>query len=161
MGIASLDFLYLTRIGSGFQLQKRIELDANETKYFVLTLNSLDEEKTPYGMPIQAGTTNGLVYLDTYSADTYTAGTLLETINLNEILDYTSYASFYEGGTIEGQSYLREYTIGSESTNQTAGGGFITNDQPKILVRRPLVFEFTNQESSANVVTFGYVWYER
>lgn len=150
--------------GVKFHTQVRIELASEETKYLVLSLDDAVVDgvaKCIYGSPIQAGSTAGLVYLDTYSTESYSGGTELVINNLNHRSTNVNLAKFYEdavpSGTID---HLREYTIGSDSTRQSSGGGFVTEGATKILANQPLVFKFENRETSANVVTFGYAWTE-
>lgn len=154
-----VDFLAKTLAGKGFQVQRRLTISGSSTLYLVLDL-SQTTDKCIFGMPIVAGSTSGYAHLDTYSCDSYTAGTEYEVNALNPCRG-TNEAPMYEATGISGQYHLREYAIGTESTNQNSGGGFVTNDETKILdSSKPLVFKFENQEDSEIEVSFGYVWYE-
>ena len=155
-----LDFLAKTLSGNGYQIQKRFAIPSGGTRYFVLDLGVVSEGTCVFGFPITAGITAGHAHLDTYSCTSYTQGTALEVLPLNPKTGSNNEGIFYEATSPVGQTSLREYAIGTESTRQNAGGGFVTNDNIKILNNAPLVFEFINQDTEEIEVSFGYVWFE-
>lgn len=56
---------------------------------------------------------------------------------------------------------VREYSVGTLSTNQSSGGGTVQHEVPKILNNtRPLYIKLENKENAITIVNFGFVWYE-
>lgn len=149
---------YIVR-GQAFQVQKRIALGSAETLYLVFDFSTAIG-KTIFTLPIVGSTTAGLVYLDTFIADSYTGGSPITALPINSISSNTSLATIKSGVTPTGSSNLREYSIGIKATNQASGGAPIGGQTPKLFTGSRLVFKFVNQESAANVVTLGFTWYE-
>lgn len=155
-----LDFLAKTLSGNGFQFQRRFEIAANATIYVVLDLSNLPENACVFGLPIETGLTSGHAHLDTYSADSVTLVEEWEVIPLNPKTGSTNGSTVGLCTAPIGKEHLRQYSVGTESTRQNAGGGFTTNDSIKILDNKKIIFEYSNQEDAEVSVSLGYTWYE-
>lgn len=152
---------YITR-GMAFEVQRRITLTTGQTLY--LELNApLAVGKLIYSLPLRMSSNSGNVFLDTFSADASTGGTLWTPNNLNENSSNTALATFKSAVSAPSGTavLLREYSVGVVKTNQSGGGGSAPSSAPKLLDKtRPRYFKFVNQETSTVVVDFGFTWYE-
>lgn len=150
---------YMVR-GKAFQFRKRLtipgsgdlELEFDFTKYGGIV----------FSQPIQMRSTGGLVYVDTYQRTSSTGGTAETVINLNETSDNVNATTVKSGVTSTGDKLLiREYTVGTKSTNQASGGGSAGFGVAKILdTSKPRYFYFANQETSDVVLEVEFIWYE-
>ena len=148
--------------GNGFQIKKRIDLTAGQTIYLEFDITKA-VGKTVYSLPLRMSTGGGMVYVDSYNADSSTGGTTLATPNnLNGKSSTAALTTVKTGVTVTGTATnVREYVVGILSTKQSSGGGQGGVDVPKILDNsKPLYFKIENTESAAVVLDFEFVWYE-
>lgn len=151
---------YTTR-GNGFQFKKRISLTSLQTLYLEIDISK--HKGVVYSLPLELSTAGGLVFVDTYSADSSTGGSTFATpLNLNGLSATTANTTVKSGVTVSGTPLnVREYIVGTASTNQSSGGGAIQNEVPKILNNaKPLYLKIENKESAATVLDIGFVWFE-
>lgn len=151
---------YITR-GNGFQVKKRIALTSGQTLYLEFDISK--HAGVVYSLPIEFSTGGGLVFVDTYNADSSTGGTVLAVpINVNGLSTKTSDTTIKTGVTVTGTpTNVREYIVGTLSTNQSSGGGPAQEGIPKILNNaKPLYFKIVNQESAAVTLNIGFTFYE-
>ena len=152
---------YITK-GNAFQVKKRIALASGQELYLEFNI-ALAVGKMVYSLPIKLSTGGGLVFVDTYNATSSTGGTTLATpINLNGLSSAAAQTTVKTGVTVSGTaSNVREYIVGTISTNQSSGGGSAESDTPKILDNsNPLYIKLANQESAIVYVDLGFIWYE-
>jgi len=149
---------YITR-GNAFQIKRRIKLTSEQTMYLEFDITKA-VGKVIYSMPLQMVTSGGLVYVDTYTADSSTGGTSLGIpINLNGLSSNTALTTVKSGVTVSGDvTNLRQYVVG---THSSTGGGPGNVDVPKILNNaKPLYFKLVNAESDSTVLEINFVWFE-
>lgn len=146
--------------GYAFQVQRRISLGSGATAYWVFDFTDVAAEKLIFTLPIVAQSTEGLVYIDSFIATSYTGGTTETILNPNSLSAVVPQTVVKSGVTPTGSSQLREYIVGSDSSFLSSGGGAISPNTPKIWGKVRLVIKFVNQETSTNVVSFGFNWYE-
>lgn len=146
--------------GYAFQIQRRIALTSEQTLYWVVDFSAVAASKAVFSLPIALQSTAGLVYVDTYAATSYTGGSVETIINPNAGSAIVPQAVVKSGITPTGATLVREYAVGSKSTNQSSGGGAVSGQTPKIWGKVPLVIKMVNQESAENVLTVGFTWYE-
>lgn len=159
-GVLTTDYAqdYMVR-GKAFQIQRRITLTSQQTLHWVVDFTGLTG-KMIFALPVSCRSAGGLVFLDTYIATSYTGGSVETPNKLNGNSATNPLAVVKSGVAPTGSSDLREYSIGTLKTNQSAGGGSGGAEVPKILANAPRIFKFVNQESSAVTIDFGFVWYE-
>jgi hypothetical protein len=151
--------------GKAFQIQKRFTLTSGQTYYLAVDNTALTAAGKTYGsFPVVFASTAGLVLVDTYKSALSVNGTELTPMRINETLTtVVPLTKFYHGCTpvITAPTDAREYTIGTKATNQSSGAGNPTVDVVKILsTTTPSIIKLMNQETSVNIVTFSYVWFE-
>ena len=151
---------YITR-GVAFQVKKRITLTTGQTLYLEVDISK--HTGVVYSLPLEMSTAGGSVFVDTYNADSSTGGTVLQTpMNLNGKSSNVAKTTVKTGVSVSGTAInVREYTVGTLSTNQSSGGGTGQAEVPKILDNtKPLYIKLVNQESATVVFSFGFVWFE-
>ena len=151
---------YITR-GNGFQFKKRISLTALQVLYFEVDISK--HTGVVYSMPLSLSTAGGLVFIDSYNADSSTGGTLMSApLNLDGLSSTVADTTIKTGVTVSGTpTNVREYMVGTSSTKQSAGGGTMQSESPKILDnRKPLYFKVENKENTVTILDVGFVWYE-
>lgn len=151
---------YITR-GMGFQIKKRIILTAQQTLYIEFDITQ--HSGTVYSLPLEVSTAGGLVLMDTYGADSSTGGIILATpLNLNGLSTNTADSTIKTGVTVSGTTInVREYVVGTLSTNQSSGGGQAQEHVPKILNNtKPIYIKLVNQETDPVTINLGIIWYE-
>lgn len=153
---------YIVR-GQGFHVKKRVAIGANATLYFEVAFN-LAAPKVVFSLPIKMNIVRGYAFIDTFQADSSTGYvTSASPLNMNELSTNSSLVTFKTGTTAPAGtvSHLREYVVGTDSTNQSGGGGTGGADSPKILdISRPRYVKIVNQEDVATILDFESVWYE-
>jgi len=152
---------YIVR-GMAFEVQRRISLSSGQTLYLEFDITKA-VGKMIFSLPFKAISNGGNVFIDTYEADSSTGGTVLMTPNnLNALSSNVALTTVKTGVTPTGTATgLREYSTGSKTTNQAAGGGSAGTGFAKILDNsKPLYFKFVNQETDTVTIDFGFVWYE-
>lgn len=150
---------YIVR-GRAFQIRKRITIPGEETLYMEFDLTKATGPI--FTLPVLCSTAGGAVFLDTYNADSSTGGTALPVLKLNTSSDNLPKITVKSGVTVSGTpENVREYIIGTLSTNQSSGGGLISDETPKVWANdKPLYFKFMNQETGPVVLNVGFVWFE-
>ena len=145
-------------------MHKRITVSGSQTIYVVMDATATAASGMfLYSLPIGILPNQGNIFVDTYTADSYSGGVSLGApINLNERSSITSLSTIYKGATVSGTiSNLREYSIGSPSTNQSSGGGGNIIGVPKLLNNaKPIVMKVMNQETTTVILDFNFVWFE-
>lgn len=152
---------YITR-GNGFQVKKRIALSGSQTLYLEFDITKAVGKFVYALAPIMASS-GGLVFVDTYLADSSTGGTTLVTpLNMNSLSSNAALTTVKTGVTVSGTpSVVREYLVGTTATNQSSGSGASAAGVPRILNNtKPLYFKIANQEASALTFNLEFVWYE-
>jgi hypothetical protein len=147
--------------GQCFHIRKRLTLTSGQTYYVAFDLTANDD-KILFSLPLEMSTAGGCVFVDTYGADSYTGGTSITPIKMNAMGTQNALAVVKEGVTPTGGPYsLREYIVGTLSTNQSSGSGTGLIDTPKILnPAKPIIFKLVNQESSSVILNINFIWYE-
>lgn len=146
--------------GYGFQFKKRITLTALQTIY--LEFDITKHAGAVFSLPINAHTGGGLVFLDTYLADSSTGGSTVTPLKLNGLSANVAKTTIKTGVSVSGIPInVREYLFGTASTNQSSGGGAANLDQPKILDNtKPLYFKIENKENAVTYLDMEFVWFE-
>lgn len=150
--------------GKAFQIQRRFAIASSATSYFVLDTTPLViAEKRVSILPLIMSTGEGLAYVDTYAITSYTGGTPVPFARVNS--DIANYAEsiFKTGVTPTGSpgDDLRQYIVGSKSTNQNAGGGVSSQDIAKQFPAGvKIVGKVENKETSETVLELGLIIYE-
>ena len=144
-----------------FQVQVRVSIDASSTYYFAMDPTAMTKRLGTF--PLSLSSANGLVLADTYQSTLSSVGT---TITLYKITSYSKVdpVCIIRQGvtpTITSPSQSRAYIIGTKATNQSSGSGAQTVDLIKTIdTTIPIVIKLANQETSANIVSVGIVWFE-
>lgn len=146
--------------GNGFQVHRIISIPAGGKK-IVADFTNIDEDFV-FTLPLKMGTNEGQVYVSTYKIIDYTGGIPIPPINRNSTSDHTANGLFLDGVTssdVAGDD-LREYIIGTLSTNQNSGGGSGGGVQPKIFAGDVIMFDIDNKENTPIDLEFNFNWYE-
>jgi hypothetical protein len=147
--------------GQCFNVRKRLTLTSGQTYYVAFDLTA-HTEKTLFTLPLGLSTSGGSVFVDTYGVDSYTGGTSVTPVKMNSMSTIEPLAIIKQGVTPTGGPYsLREYIVGTLTTNQSSGSGTGLVDTPKILnPAKPIIFKLVNQESGSVVLNINFIWYE-
>lgn len=150
--------------GKAFQIQRIFTLTNAQTLYLVLDTTALVESgKRLIILPLTMQTSVGSVFVDTYPITSYTGGSEIKFARINSTIENYAESVFKSGITPTGTpgDELRQYIVGTESTNQSSGGGPSQADIPKRFPAGSIITtKLVNQESSTVTLSFGIVIYE-
>lgn len=151
--------------GKAFQIQRRITLTSQQTLYLVLDTTALiASNKKLVIPPLTMQTAGGSVFVDTYPITSYTGGNEIKFARVNSTIENYAESIFKTGITPSGTpkpDETREYIVGVDRTNQSAGGGAVQPDLPKRFPSGSLITaKLVNQEEAVTVLDFGLVIYE-
>lgn len=147
--------------GNGFEIRKRFALTSLQTIYVCLDFTAAVGKRI-ITLPLILGSTNGLIFFDTYGIDSYENGNPVDILKLNSMSPISPLAVAKTGITPSGGPYgLREYKVGSESTPLYSGGGGNINPSIKIFPSGSILAgKVENKESDNNVFNLGLIFYE-
>lgn len=152
--------------GLVFQVQKRFSVPAGIGSEYCVVLDTtplVGSNKRLFTMPQSMKTSAGLVFCDTYSIPSFTGGTPVAIAKINELSTIMPLSKAYKGATPSGSPAepIREYVVGTKSTNQSSGVSSFTPDIAKQFPAGTiLVSKFTNQETFIVTVEFEIIFVE-
>lgn len=155
---------YIIR-GRGLNIQRRFaSIAAAATYKLVFDFSAISATKMIFMLPLAFSATGGPVYIKTYKLTTYTGGTAIPLINLNNFSEYTALTVFKHGiaSTDVAGDDLREYELGATGNPQQVNrAGSATGASPVIFKGgQKLCIEIVNNYSAAINLTLGAVLYE-
>lgn len=146
--------------GNAFQVHRIFEIPSGGKK-LVLDLTNISDDFT-FTLPLRLATNEGQCWVNTYKIDSYTRGDIVPVINRNGTSAHTPNGVFKAGVTstdVAGDD-LRQYIVGTLSTNQNSGGGIGGSSNIKIFGKDIIMFDVENKENSTIYLELNFNWYE-
>ena len=148
--------------GLAYQVHRKVLIPGSSTVKIVLDFTDITEGAI-FTLPLKFQTSEGQCFIDTYKVLNYSGGVNIPGINRNDQSANIPSGELYSGVTstdVAGDD-LREYIIGTSSTNQNSGGGTSSGVAPKIFSPGEIIMiEIQNQETTSCYVEYNFNWYE-